>query len=142
MKQFDSRWTWTMVVVMMIPGLCGFHWWDPFARWIGIGNESLESGDLDGAEAAYRKAGEALAGDERVSNNMGLVEFSRGKYDEAMKQFQTASAGGDQQIKSTAHYNRGCASLQNGDLKGAEEAFIEALERPILLTRMPKPIWK
>ena len=43
------------IIQMMLFGIVflsmsGFHWWDPIARWIGIGNEAYREGQFDQAD--------------------------------------------------------------------------------------------
>ncbi|MBN1878996.1 tetratricopeptide repeat protein [bacterium] len=116
------------LLFLTIPVICGFHWWDPIAKWVGIGNEAMESGDFEAAQEAYRKAAGEAPGDERIINNKGVLEYSRENYQEAADLFETASSSRDTDIRSDAWYNRGCALMQNKDLPGAMESFIEALK--------------
>lgn len=56
---------------------------------LALGHLRFQSGDLDGAEASYRRAGE-LAPSAAAWNNLGLIEARRGRPDEAAALFQRA----------------------------------------------------
>lgn len=128
MKKCNSNRGKILLLLLIVPVLSGFHWWDPIARWVGIGNKAVEAGEFETARDAYQKAAETAPGDERILNNRGVVEYSQQNFEEAAKYFDTASASRDSDVSGTARYNRGCAQMKGGDLQGAVESFVEALK--------------
>jgi Ca-activated chloride channel homolog len=117
-----------LTLCLVLSGLYGFHWWDPVAKWMERGNNSLETGDSETARNAYQKAAEKAPGDERIHHNKALAAFSEEEYEEAVDLFDLASKSRDPETRGRSLYNRGCAYMQKGDLEKAAESFVESLK--------------
>lgn len=117
-----------LMLSLFLFGLCGFHWWDPIAKWVEKGNKALETNDYETAEKAYENAIEKSPGDSRIHHNKGLLAYAEEHFDNAVDLFDLASRSEDPELKSRSLYNRGCAYLQSGDLEKAAESFIETLK--------------
>lgn len=120
------------IIQMMLLGIVflsmsGFHWWDPIARWIGIGNEAYREGQFDQAEAAYNQAQEAAPDSNIAALNRGSAQYQAGRYDESVANFEQAARSGDPALKAQAHYNSGCAQLSKGDAAKAVDSFRKSL---------------
>ncbi|MBN1297020.1 hypothetical protein JXA80_09580 [bacterium] len=107
--------------------LTGFHWWDPLARWIGIGNRALEAGDADAAGAAYDEAVRVEGDDERIAYNRGLMQLLNEDADAALKQFEAAAQSTDAAVRADAAYNAGCVQLMRNEPAAAVQSFIDSL---------------
>lgn len=117
----------TVAIVILWLGICGFHWWDPLAKLIGLGNESFAEGEYDEAMAAYVEAGKLEPGSMEVDHNLGAALFKSEQYEAAMEKFSTAAESDDLKVRSQALYNKGCTQIVAGDHAGAAESFIETL---------------
>ena len=106
---------------------CGFHWWDPIAKWVAIGNEAYEKQDFETAEKSYRQAEKSAPDSAAVQENLGIALARKNETEEALKKFKAASASDDPEIKSRAFYNQGCIQMNAGQLKEAEQLFKQAL---------------
>ena len=106
---------------------CGFHWWDPLAKWIGIGNEAYEKQDFEKALDSYKQAEKFAPDSAAVQENLGTVLARQKDTENALKKFEIASKSDDPEIKSKAFYNKGCLEMGTGDFKEAEESFKKAL---------------
>ncbi len=117
-----------LIFSLLLFGLCGFHWWDPVAKWVEKGNKALGANEYEVAEKAYKKAAEKSPGDQRIQHNQGLLAYAEEKFDEAVDLFDQASKSENPELKSSSLYNRGCAYMQSGELDKAAESFIGALK--------------
>ncbi|MBW2282565.1 MAG: PA2778 family cysteine peptidase [Deltaproteobacteria bacterium] len=70
------------------------RWPDSLGAWMGLGNARYASGDLDGAERAFRSAAEAHPGSGPALNNLAQVLFERGHGDDALETIDRAIALG------------------------------------------------
>jgi TPR repeat protein len=84
------------------------------------GNLLLEHGDLDGAEAWYRRA--AAGGHTGAMHNLGFVLGEKGDLDGAEDWFRQAAAGGHVSSMS----NLGSVLEEKGDREGAEAWYLQA----------------
>jgi tetratricopeptide (TPR) repeat protein len=84
------------------------------------GNNFLASGDLHGAEAAFRRADER--GHAAAAVNLGNLRKLAGDLDGAQAAFRRAEQRGN----SNGTVNLGVLFLDRGDLQGAEAAFRRA----------------
>jgi len=84
------------------------------------GNLLFEEGDLDGAEAWYRRA--AAAGNTGAMHNLGFVLGEKGDLSGAEEWFSRAAAGGHVSAMS----NLGSVLKEKGDLEGAEAWYSKA----------------
>jgi Flp pilus assembly protein TadD len=87
---------------------------------IELGNRLLEDGDLDGAEACYRRA--ADDGSVGAMHNLGFVLGEKGDLDGAEEWFHQAATEGHVSSMS----NLGSVLKQRGDLDGAEAWYRKA----------------
>ncbi len=108
--------------------LSGFHWWDPFARWIGLGNSAYENGDFEAAEESFSKAEKIVPGDPRAMHNLGASAYRREKLEDAEARFRAAANSDDNDVASRAWYDLGCTQLKTGNPEEALNAFKEALK--------------
>ena len=105
----------------------GFHWWDPVAKWIGIGNKAYQEGDSESAQEAYKKAEEVNPDSPAIQNNMGTVLYKQEDIESALKRFDRAIAGDDPDVKAQALYNKGCVQMNMGRMNEAIQSFKESL---------------
>ena len=102
--------------------------------WFQRGNEQFASGDLDGAEQAYKQALELNPDYVDAMTNLGVVYYQKGRLDEAVAWYEKAlKVNPDDPV---AHYLLGAAYLQEGALDQAEQHFVRANE---LDPEMPEP---
>ncbi len=120
----STRW---LGIVFVFISFSGFHWWDPVARWIGIGNQEYESGNLENAQKAYDHAEQINPGNPLIANNQGNVLYRQENYEDAEKKFQSAAMSEDPKAKADALYNAGCAALMNKDPQTAVNSFQKSL---------------
>jgi len=105
---------------------------------LGLANHALRRDDLDGALSLLGEAlpGAEAAGDRillgRILNNLGLVHFSRGRYDLALADFRRALEArqglGYRQGEVVNMHNIGDAHLRLGNLGHAWAAFEKSRE--------------
>jgi len=116
----------TLVVILII--FTGFHWWDPVARWIGIGNEAYQSNDMEQAEKAYLEAEKSNPDSGVVQNNLGSVYYNKGDMESAADMFEKAFTNSEKNIQSQVLYNNGCLFLKANKPAEAAELFIQSLK--------------
>ncbi|MCD4655690.1 tetratricopeptide repeat protein [bacterium] len=117
-----------LILMVCFVMFSGFHWWDPVARWMGIGNEAVKNGEISSAAEAYEKASKVEPGNERVLYNKALANLLQEKPEEALKQLETAVGSNDLEVRTRAFYNKGCVELQSNDPAAAAESFTESLK--------------
>ncbi|MBN1550123.1 tetratricopeptide repeat protein [bacterium] len=116
-----------LCLFLLISVLVGFHWWDPVAKWIGIGNEAFQEGDLSTAEQAYQKAKKTAPDNYLIDNNLGSVLYKKEQPEKALDQFKTAMLSKDPEVRFNAFYNAGVVQMKNGELQEAADSFWKAL---------------
>ncbi len=116
----------TIIFALLI--FCGFHWWDPLAKWIGIGNDALKKGDVEEAEKAYNKAISVAPDSAEAQNNLGLAYYRAEDVDEAAKHFDKALSSKNPKVRSEALYNEGCMLMNAGKVREAAGLFKRALK--------------
>ena len=84
---------------------------------------TLYQSDLNKAEAAYKKAAELYPNDARAFNNVALVEYAKGNYNEAKNWLDKAA-----RVKNLpeTNANLGLLALQQGDVAAAEQLISKA----------------
>jgi len=84
---------------------------------------TLYQSDLNKAEAAYKKAAELYPNDARAFNNVALVEYAKGNYNEAKNWLDKAA-----RVKNLPETsaNLGLLALQQGDVAAAEQYISKA----------------
>jgi len=84
---------------------------------------NLYSGDLNNAEKAYKKAVELYPNDARAYNNIAMIEYAKGNYDEAKTWLEKAA-----KVKSLpeTNANLGLLALLQGDTQTAENYIAKA----------------
>ena len=85
---------------------------------------TLYSDDLDQAENAYKKAAQFYKNDARAFNNVALIEYAKGNYNEAAAWLEKAYVV-DKTLPET-NANMGLIALQQGEVKYAEELISKA----------------
>jgi len=109
-------------------GCAGFHWWDPLARWIGIGNEAVAENRPEVAAEAYANAADVKPGDPRIHYNKGLVKAMQDAPEDALEQFEIAAGSDDPDVKADALYNKGRLEMEAGDPASAVTSFTDSLK--------------
>ena len=99
--------------------------------WFQAGHQKMESGDLDGAVAAFQKAKEMCRADNKkdrawAMNNVGLCHIKAEKWDEARSALEEAT--GLDESNAKAWNNLGTVLMQGGDHAKAVSAFEAALK--------------
>lgn len=93
---------------------------------MSLGNLLLEEGDLEGAEAQYRKAVRTDPESARAYNSLGNVAVRKGDEESSYRMFGRAvELDGS---FAPAQNNFGIALARRGELRRAEEAFRKAIE--------------
>ena len=84
---------------------------------------NLYGNDLNNAEKAYKKAVEIYPNDARAYNNIAMIEYAKGNYDEAMNWLKKAA-----NVKNLpeTNANLGLLSLLQGDTQTAENYIAKA----------------
>ena len=84
---------------------------------------TLYQSDLNKAEAAYKKAAELYPNDARAFNNVALVEYAKGNYNEAKNWLDKAA-----RVKNLpeTNANLGLLALQQGNVAAAEQLISKA----------------
>ena len=85
---------------------------------------TLYGDDLDQAENAYKKAAQFYKNDARAFNNVALIEYAKGNYNEAAAWLEKAYVV-DKALPET-NANMGLIALQQGEVKYAEELISKA----------------
>ena len=97
---------------------------DALADAIAAAKERIESGDLEGGLAAFRRIADENADVPEVYNNLGAICAAMGRRDEAEQAFGRAA----ELTPDAANpwYNRGLMRFQSGNYLGALEDFERA----------------
>ncbi len=85
---------------------------------------TLYDNDLNKAEEAYKKAAQYYPSDARAFNNIALIEYAKGNYNEAANWLQKAAQKGS--ILPETNANLGLIALQQGDIQKAEQLIAKA----------------
>ncbi len=85
---------------------------------------TLYGDDLNQAENAYKKAAQLYNKDGRAFNNIALIEYEKGNYNEAAGWLEKAFVV-DKSLPET-NANMGLVALQQGEIKYAEELISQA----------------
>ena len=85
------------------------RWPGSLGAWMGLGNARYASGDLSGAERAFRSAAVAHPEDGAALNNLAQVLFERGEGQAALETIERAIALGDSR---RATYERTRAEME------------------------------
>ena len=93
--------------------------------WFNLGVIRAQNQDLPGAEQAYRRALELNPVDLDALNNLGLLVFRKGQYDEAKSLFEKLAGANPSSVSAKLNY--GAAAAKSGDLKAAAEAWKEVI---------------
>jgi spermidine synthase len=92
------------------------------------GDQARRSGDTMAAWADYRKALELDPTNPRAHNGIGLIHFSKGRYEEALKHFDIALNRLDKQVQIRTNRVLALLKLQRFSEASQEIARIEQLE--------------
>ena len=85
---------------------------------------TLYGNDYNQIENAYKKATELYPNDARAFNNVAMIEYAKGNYDEASKWLQKAARIGKTLPETNA--NLGLIALQQGNIAQAEQLIAKA----------------
>ena len=85
---------------------------------------TLYGNDYNQIENAYKKATELYPNDARAFNNVAMIEYAKGNYDEASKWLQKAARIGKTLPETNA--NLGLIALQQGNIAQAEQLIARA----------------
>ncbi len=85
---------------------------------------TLYGDDLNQAENAYKKAAQLYNKDARAFNNVALIEYQKGNFNEAQAWLERAAAISSSLPETNA--NMGLIALQQGETKYAEELISKA----------------
>lgn len=118
----------SLMLITMFGLLSGFHWWDPVAKWIGIGNTAAEEGDLETASQAYSNVDQEDPGNDKAVYNQALVDLQNQEVDAALEKLDRVVKSNDPTLREQAFYNKGCVELMTGDPATAVESFKESLK--------------
>ena len=80
--------------------------------------------DLNKKAAIYESVAKYYSNDLRAYNNLGVVKYYQGKYDEASANFKKAANIASNE--PSVNYNLGLVALEKGDLDAAEQYFGKA----------------
>lgn len=94
--------------------------------WYNLGVLRSSSNDSKGAEEAYRKAVSMNANDKDAINNLGIMLFKQGRYEDALPFFQRLYK---MSPTPSATLNYAACCSQVGDLKGAVGLWKQYLQK-------------
>ena len=117
-----------VIVVLSLLFLSGFHWWDPVARWTGIGNSELDQGNGEAATEAFKQAESTDPGNDKILYNQALAKLQTENPEEALQLLTSITESNDPDVKASAWYNKGCIELQSGQVGEAVKSFSETLK--------------
>ncbi len=92
-----------------------------------IGEMMRREGNLDQAEARYRRALELRPDSAEARLNLGVIQGQKGNLDAALEEFRLVAADGKFEQRDLAHDNIGQICLERKDLDCAEKEFREAV---------------
>lgn len=90
-----------------------------------LGHALAESGDVEGAKAAYQQA--RLQGDAQAAFHLGVLLAQTGDTKGALLAFEQARNCKDDEIASDATFNLAILLEQEGNTEGAKQAYREAI---------------
>lgn len=106
---------------------------DRLASHVNRGILRMVSGDLAGAQWDYDRAATLNPNEPEVWLNLGVLRYTEGKSDEAIRMFERAISLRTKE-PAFAYYGRGLAHEDRGDFKSAYADYVRA--------RSLKPNWK
>lgn len=94
----------------------------------GLGMVNAALGELDKADAAYKKALSLEPNNSESHNNYGNFLCGNGRYEESIKHFLAAVKNPLYTTPHLAYTNAGICSNRKNDIANAEQFFIKALQ--------------
>ena len=116
-----------VVLLLLVPLLCGF---DPFRssnRNIEEGNAKLGAGKIKEALEHYEKAAKELPDEPGVHYNLGIAQYQLGQLDKAREALLRGTVATDPDLKAKSFYNLGNVLLEQKKYKEAVSAYVRSL---------------
>ncbi len=118
-----------MLVPMLVMAASGTLSAQSVRSLVNGGNGLYEDRKYTDAEVKYRKALEQEQALVQGHFNLGNSLYKQGKYDESIREFQSAAqAAGGPETKSESYYNIGNALVQGQQYQDAVKAYVESLK--------------
>ena len=115
------------VLIAVAPLLFGFKMFESRNSEVEQGNAALQAGKAEDALKHYDNAVAKLPGEPGVHLDRGAALYALSRFDEAQKEFLTATQAQDPALKATAFRNLGNALSKLEKPKEAVEAYKHAL---------------
>lgn len=116
-----------LILVAVAPLLLGFKMFESRNSEVEQGNAALQAGKAEDALKHYDNAVAKLPGEPGVHLDRGAALYALSRFDEAQKEFLTATQAQDPALKANAFRNLGNALSKLDKPKEAVEAYKHAL---------------
>ena len=118
-----------VILLFCFLGFSGFHWWDPIAKWVGIGNKAIEQGNIEEAKNAYSNVEKINSQLPELKFNQGIADIVSEETDNAVEHFKSAYAAAESnELKAKALYNKGIAEAKLQKYENALNSFKTSLK--------------
>ena len=115
-------------LLLALPTLVGWSFFDPFHENVEKGNRQAEEGDAETALGHYEEASRIDPGSPIPDYNRGIVLSEEGRAEEARDAFLGAAASDDPALAADALYNLGNVHLGAEEYDPAIEAYLKSLD--------------
>jgi Ca-activated chloride channel family protein len=126
LRPFDDRMRLAGLALAASLALVG--WGDPGREKSRQGLEHYKAGELDEALSHLQEAQKEGVDAPELDYDLGVVQYRRGKYQDAGEAFSQSLRGGNDGLRARGYYNLGNALFQAEDYAGAAGAYRRALE--------------
>ena len=116
-----------LVVACVWMSLAALSWKDSASQDAENAIELYSENKLDEALAKITAAQVGMPNSPKLQFNMGNVLYRKGQFEDARAGYKTAFLDAPESLGQSATYNMGNASLKAGDVKGAIDAYTQAL---------------
>lgn len=113
-------------VMVLLAGSPAFA--DKATDAVSKGNEAFRNGDYKSALEQYQIAETEMPESPKLDYNIAGVQYSEGKYDEAVERYTRALNSTDMDIETNAYYNLGNTYYRMEDYQNAITSYQEALD--------------
>ena len=119
-----------LLIILLSTLWLGDIWAQQYKGYIREGNRNFKSEKFDDSEVSYRKALENQNNSLQATFNLGDALYRQKKFEEAGKEFSSASLKNtSKEVQAQAYHNLGNSLLQAGKLDECIDAYKNALRR-------------